>query len=641
MAVELNAEPRVDKLPAQDTEVDLTVRLAPTSDASSLENTISRSRRILRSMIQQETPMDAIVNFLENPNLNPDEAHNLQYLVTSQLQFSVVSSAESGTLCRWLSRQVALGLVTPAEILSILETIVCHDDEAFTTVQPDSLYKAVFEGITLSNVYIHWKTPLFQAFQTFLMSIPAGALSWAIQNLGVEIVRSLPTNIDSLEKRSMYFFLRSLSSFVAGYGASDQAPTSDVAALLDLLQHMPRHWLLVCVRQQVPQVFKSLLALDGGASACLDHINQLGKSSFVTDLLPHFESAIAQEESAALAMYLQPLDHKAKCVFLLRYWYQTASGLIHTEDRSYFSTLEARFEQTTHEHPNRSPFISLLASLRDLDYYFSAKSQSRLFSLLRSLDMSGTILVLIAVSRLTKKSRLRTHVRFQFDPQVVKEEILYHLSIGKERIAYKIFRSYHCLPIEHVPELAEVLISRPHMHPDAALRHRRFRQKWLGRTKAFPRDRVFLENLRVETLNRMALAYAKAPHLHRRLAFKKVHDCYIELRREHLPLTSGMTRAMCHAGVFRYLQAGEWASTNSFMWILKHVREVEGDEVADKLDRMLWDWRGEVLDRRRIARERGRGEPRSSVMNSVWKLWNMTGQKGRPNWYYWRKYDGE
>ncbi len=40
------------------------------------------------------------------------------------------------------------------------------------------------------------------------------------------------------------------------------------------------------------------------------------------------------------------------------------------------------------------------------------------------------------------------------------------------------------------------------------------------------------------------------------------------------------------------------------MQILRLVREVEGEEVAEQLDRSLWDWRREVLGKGRENRDR-------------------------------------
>jgi len=272
-------------------------------------------------------------------------------------------------------------------------------------------------------------------------------------------------------------------------------------------------------------------------------------------------------------------------------------------------------------------------SLRSLDYYPPAEMQSRLLRLLRALDMSGTIVSLIASNRVH-------HVHFA--GSVVQAEIKYHLSIGKQRIAYKIFRSYHQLPIEHVPELAEVIISRPNLHSEVALRLRHSRQKFLGRTKEFTHHPLTLRDLRTTTLNRMALAYAKASHLRPIWASRKVQACYQTLRTEHLPVQPDITRAMTHAGIIRFLQEGEWVSTFRFMQILRLVRKVEGEEVAEQLDWTLWDWRAEVLGKGRENRDREAEERRvGCFVRSTFPRIAVGPRRTRRPCARWWKCDGE
>ena len=201
--------------------------------------------------------------------------------------------------------------------------------------------------------------------------------------------------------------------------------------------------------------------------------------------------------------------------------------------------------------------------------------------------MSGTILALIATPSLT---------RMRFNVYVVIKQIYCHLSAGKHRIAYRIFQSYPSIPLEHVPGLAEVIISKKDLHQDTALHYRHRRQRWL---KFFRHDADFLTRIRTNQLNNMALAYAKAPHLTPRMAWRQVHYCYRALRRDRLPLTADMTKALTYAGVIRYLEAEAWMSTVRFQWVLGHVREVEGADVADRLDRLVWEWRGRVIEKRR------------------------------------------
>ena len=636
-------DPRTDSSPASTIELQQASGLELAENTCSTERLIRSSQKVFQGMIQQDIPIETLINFLETSKLNVIGAQNLPYLLATQSKSTATKLEDLETLCRWLSTQMRLGLLPPVEVLSILEAIAQTKDDKLTTLSSQSLYRTVFEGIaSLPAVYTHWHSPRFQAFNALLVSTPPEALSWATQNLGVGIIRSLQTTIDTPIKTSLDLFLESwcVSSDLEVADDGHTGALGDRAfRILDMLQRMPRYWLLRTIRARQWRFLEKFFATDDGISAFLNHWKSPVETSFLRDLWPRLEEYLATKKPAVLAKYLQTMDHRAKCGFLIRHWYgaewyDAEYGVLIADPRRALkpllsSHLEARFEASLQENPKRSPFINLLQALRALDYYPRAREQILLFRLLRALNMHGTILALVATSQ-------QTHMHF--NARVIKTEILHNLSIGRQRIAYRIFQAYHHLSLEHVPELAEAIISRPNLHPDAALRYRSSRRKRLGSTKEFERDRSFLDNLRVELLNRMALAYAKARHLHHRRAFRKVRACYLRLRGEHLPLRPDLIRAMTHAGVIRYLEAGEWVSTARFIWILNFVRQVEGKDVADKLHRLVWDWRGEILDRRR-----SQGVPRTCLSEEPVKRKRIVvgPKRTRAPGIKWWKCDGE
>jgi len=557
-----------------------------------------RSQLAFKDLIVEDKPMYTIISFLEDPKLNVFEARNLQHLLTVQARTRTTDPRKTQILCRWLSKQVALGLLPHDEVVSVIEIITGNSGERLSISSSENLYKAVIEGVSLCTIYQGEDSRKIHSYNAYINSLSTEAITWATQNLGVELIKSLRVANDGHMKMSLRFFLRDWY-LIEDHDGKEQEVLgrlqTGASKLLEMLQHVPHHLLLGILRESDKIFFRRLFAMDGGISAVVKHLSRLEEPSFLRELLSQIEAIMAQEKLADLAKYLQLMDHRAKCCFLLRNWYETRLAANLNVGLSFPSVLEARFQRSIQTNPDRSPFINLLMSLRSLDFYPPAEMQSRLLRLLRDLDMSGTIVALIAGGELH-------HVHF--DARVVQAEILYHLSIGKQRIAYKIFRSYHMLPIEHVSELAEVIISRPNLHSEVALRLRHSRQKWLGATKNFTQDRLTLEELRTTTLNRMALAYAKASHLRPIWAAKKVQACYQTLRTEHLPVQPDITRAMTHAGIIRFLQEGQWVSTFRFMQILRLVREVEGEEVADQLDRLVWDWRREALDQGRENRDR-------------------------------------
>ncbi|KAI5204200.1 hypothetical protein E4T39_03746 [Aureobasidium subglaciale] len=100
----------------------------------------------------------------------------------------------------------------------------------------------------------------------------------------------------------------------------------------------------------------------------------------------------------------------------------------------------------------------------------------------------------------------------------------------------------------------------------------------------------------VHLVHHVAYAMAKSELLTSRAAFRRVHDCYSYLQDRGAPLSSVMSRALVHAGVTRPLREGIWLSTYKFQWILRIVRDLEGDEVADSLDEAAFTLRTENLE---------------------------------------------
>lgn len=86
-------------------------------------------------------------------------------------------------------------------------------------------------------------------------------------------------------------------------------------------------------------------------------------------------------------------------------------------------------------------------------------------------------------------------------------------------------------------------------------------------------------------LNSLARAFAISPALSPRQSFRKVYWIYLHLHRYTWGAAIGpdITRSLWHAGVTRYKETG--TSPTKVGWILGKVREVEGQNVADRL---LW-----------------------------------------------------
>ncbi|KAK4941283.1 hypothetical protein LTR28_008939, partial [Elasticomyces elasticus] len=108
-----------------------------------------------------------------------------------------------------------------------------------------------------------------------------------------------------------------------------------------------------------------------------------------------------------------------------------------------------------------------------------------------------------------------------------------------------------------------------------------------------------LSHQRVNLVHLIAYKFANSPHIRPRVALRRVYECYRYLQDRRAPMFSLLSRAFVRAGVIRPLEEGRWVSTIWFRWALRFVRDLEGESVAEDLDRLVYVWRGRVLEEQR------------------------------------------
>lgn len=99
---------------------------------------------------------------------------------------------------------------------------------------------------------------------------------------------------------------------------------------------------------------------------------------------------------------------------------------------------------------------------------------------------------------------------------------------------------------------------------------------------------------RVELIGSVALKFATRRFDRPRQAFRNVYHCYRLLKDHNVPVTKEVVQALCISGVVRTLQARHRLSTAKFAWIAGLVREIEGTDVAERLDKMAFSWRQRI-----------------------------------------------
>ncbi|KMU72761.1 hypothetical protein CISG_03195 [Coccidioides immitis RMSCC 3703] len=85
------------------------------------------------------------------------------------------------------------------------------------------------------------------------------------------------------------------------------------------------------------------------------------------------------------------------------------------------------------------------------------------------------------------------------------------------------------------------------------------------------------------TMHSIALIFACSSKLSPRNAYRLTRWCFEFLLDHNAPITPTMVRALYHAGIYRFREAGMSVPQARFSYIINHVREVEGDAIASAL----------------------------------------------------------
>lgn len=206
--------------------------------------------------------------------------------------------------------------------------------------------------------------------------------------------------------------------------------------------------------------------------------------------------------------------------------------------------------------------------------------------------------------------------------------IHFFIESGNHKYAYSVFKFSPEVWPSLCPELIFALIDTQAITTTTLfkmLSRPEFGNSLPSNLRTQPNNTLSLE--RINLVQHMAYALANSPHLSPLQAYRRVRDCLRYLEDRKAPLSSLMSRALVTAGVARYLQAGTWVSTMRFTWILSYVRRLEGDDVADVLDQMTFNWRNDNISRR-VNRQFVSRELEIAKRESDRKAWEYRRQLG-------------
>lgn len=588
----------------------------------------------LQRLLAIGTPMKEVLECFKGPILNAKNFKNVELLLSYQIHQRSPKTDEAETLSNWIQTQIVLGTLPFQHIAPLLEIVKKASNNTQGALSTETFYARVVKSVQRCKKS-GLQSSKAKLFKTVLLHISSADMSPGLESLGWGIVETMFASRCGLRDEGIDVFVS--NAILAERLNHNPTPSllSNHKSILRALRHFqpfPDRAGIALV-ESVSKAFIAQIQASNQIEVEDDNGIPTRRKTFLNQLSiwwsslqdcgllsqlqqqpswEDLEHVIGSGAPDLIATYLRPMDQKSRCFFLIRHCYQTqplsTSELKLPQPVDLRAIHEAQFRDLCEEHPDRSPFVNLLLIVRlGKERGVPSDAVHRFFSIIRSLGISGTILTL---------SRYSNIHHLLLEKRLAVEEIKYYIEQGQPRIAYRIFQLFPKLPLEMVPALAELVVNNQDLSTDTALHYRHRRQKWLNQAEPLRTHTEYLIQLRTQLLNSMAYAYSRSPH-NPSISFRKVKQCYLALKAERLPITADITNALSYAGIVRYLQAGKWVSTGQYNYILSLVKEVEGQQVADRLEDLVDSWRRKVLEGNlcRAREERVFGSLRSSALN--------------------------
>lgn len=544
--------------------------------------------------------LEILLEALEDSALNCTD--NLDYLLRFSAQKSLTPN-NAEVLGQWMKRTIHLGQRSEDQIC-LLSEFALH----LSTVNSDESSKhhfiaSICEGLETSMV-LGIQDLTLSTLATLLRAIARGSFTRASQDLGFRVIKALkPSQLDGL--------VHSISLFVQAEINALASIKSFERQKAELMSMVPRSFEIL---RDLPAIISSEVILDTSEalisdtkylpglnvpqiklldqwwsylkqSNILERVDYHGRRDIDTRL----ERMLAGEQEIVVATYLRHLNDDAIAHFIL---VTDLGGRLH-EGRAV-----DEFFRISESKEDRSPYISMFRAAH-VYTELSNEQLKRTFKLLQMLQKSQSIVDIIAGLR---KVNILIH----------RYVIIHTIKIGLHwwnHRAEAIFKAYRTLPLERCPELAERMINNPRRGPGKALCIYKSTHPLDAHSC---RDRQHKIEARGRLLQRMALAYSTAKHLSSRMAFRYVYACYtLHMTGDLGHLEAGMVVALTRTGLVRPLQDGKWVSSERIRWILGLIEGCEGREVAEQVDRGIFEWRG--LNITKIQRENLRERRISSL----------------------------
>ena len=183
-------------------------------------------------------------------------------------------------------------------------------------------------------------------------------------------------------------------------------------------------------------------------------------------------------------------------------------------------------------------------------------------------------------------------------PHTLRNVITNLMSIDPES-AVRISLLSEYLNLPHFPDLPAIAAGKGAVSPREAftLLRRLYPGSQNDRSNETAMTQAEMISEKAAVLHKMATAFAHNYCLTAGRAFRAVYRCYRHLCTLKVAPGPAVAKALVFAGATRFLKRNQWVSTMKLRWILNIVRTSESKEAADRIDRIVWIWRGNVIER--------------------------------------------
>lgn len=545
------------------------------------------SRLAYRQLYENDLPLMDLLNALEDSALNNPE--NLDFLLR-RLAPIPLTLQNAKIFGDWIQRTLSLGQRSQPQI-SLLSDFILH----VSTVTPEqdqeemkcSLLAAVFEGLRSSTVF-GVKDLDHRTWGVLLNTTTRGTFDQKSLKLGYQMVQALDPSQSSHLVHSISLFIQTDIQAQSSMQATDLWRAQRVNSIprsFELLRVLPRSTACRISLDVSKALVNHTVCLPESNIPLIKLLDQwwywIRRADFLEPIRQgtnkrHLERLLIGKSPVIVAAYLRHLDDTEIAHFILRRVFGAGMDI---DDRNGAMNL---FRQLCKDREDQSPFISMLQAAHR---YFELpdRGMQQTFSLLQMLHKSVLIVDIIVGLR-------------ESNIMISERVILHTIRTGlhwKHHKAEAIFSVYEELPLEKCPELAERMIMNFKRDPKEAIV--RYQQRHPHHKAPSCREPPETLTARAQLLQRMALAYSNAKHLTHQLAFDLVYECYIQHMSDGLGprnFGTGTILALVQTGIIRPLELGKWVSTSRIRWLLELIGKHESLQVADQVDRALYEWRG-------------------------------------------------